>query len=264
LEFSPSSEYLYFVISGVLYVTESYPGNGIVTAISTSTINGSLQLAINGKIYMTEGWNHTTLAVLNTPDTPTTPGFQAIGVNFGPAVGNSHLPQWVHWQKPCIDHLVLNTPDTNTAPHTYQVSDYILTHGQYLVNSSQDITMKAGNLIVLQNETHITGGAYWGVIEDCNGGSICEGPPKGDDLKGKETIEEGLQMYPNPASEYVNFSIPGETINQVTITELSGLTLINEVPKENKINVARLNRGIYMVVVTTQSGKIYRQNLAID
>ena len=225
LEFSPSSQYVYFTKSGNLYVTSAFSDTN--TLISTGTTKvGSIERAINGKLYLTQGIiaHETHLCVLNTPDTPTSPGFQVNGVALSPGYvnGYSTLQQWIHRHgSGCDDHIVLSIPEGN-ATYTYQYANYIQAQNNYkIVSPSQDITMLAGNHIVLKPNVHIINGQYLGKIEDCGSSSLrlaivaCqESAITNEAEENIETFTEAeLKMYPNPANDYVNFSIPGENNN---------------------------------------------------
>ncbi|MHA3786954.1 T9SS type A sorting domain-containing protein [Flavobacterium hauense] len=272
LEFSPSSQYVYFSAGSALYVTSAY--SNTATLVTNAVPINAIQRALNDKIYITYGIvaHNSHLAVLNDPDNAANPDFQTNAIDLSPAYHNGYtnLPPWVYRHGAgCDDHIVLTIPEGNIT-HEYKYSNYVQAEGNYkIISSLQDITMQAGNYIVLKPDVYIKSGSkYYGHIEDCGSNlrlaiAVCQ-ESQSQTEEVNEVSRTGLQLFPNPAKDIVNFSLPDEIISQVTISSLSGLTLIQEQPKDNAVNVSRLEKGIYIVVITTQSGKTYNKNLAIE
>lgn len=67
------------------------------------------------------------------------------------------------------------------------------------------------------------------------------------DLRGKVAI------YPNPASDIFHFDLDG-TATEVTIFDLTGRIVKQEVPSGNSVSVASLISGVYKVRITTAEG----------
>jgi aminopeptidase N len=73
-----------------------------------------------------------------------------------------------------------------------------------------------------------------------------------------------INLYPNPATEHIQFTIPNQTINYIRIFDLSGkLMMEDEVYTINKlvdVNVSGLKPGIYFVKINTDKG-IYNEKI---
>lgn len=292
LEFSPDSNYLYFTTSNGLYNTEarSIPSeytniyvieanknhiiepklvsktpveNRVETSLSTNTIIVTpnnlqgLQLSINGKIYATKvpGSNH--LSVINNPNNHINPLYQDQTVLIS-GLNDYCLPQWVHWQNGnvCPAFIVLDTPETN-ASLNYIYSQYIQTEEDYNTSVNQDITMQAGDFVLLLPDTHIiAGSSYHAFIEDCS-------------ISTSNTARPGVESAEFPRIEYANLQFPkltaspnptsgmlqlsGITMKDVTVIDLSGKVVhqarIDNL-SESAIDMSNLQQGMYFVKVT--------------
>ena len=70
----------------------------------------------------------------------------------------------------------------------------------------------------------------------------------------KKNVDSGLKIYPNPAVDVVNIE-GASVVKTVDITDLSGRTAISVSELSgNKIDVAGLQRGVYLMKVTTDKG----------
>lgn len=67
-----------------------------------------------------------------------------------------------------------------------------------------------------------------------------------------ENVISDLKVYPNPASDVLNFETD-EEIESVVVTSIEG-KVVRSV-KEPKVNVSDLKSGVYVYRVTTRSGK---------
>lgn len=166
----------------------------------------------------------------------------------------------------CLASLTLSTAETHTGPYTYHVSNTMTTELDYKVNSTQNITMKAGNSITLLPNTHIENGAnYLAQIEDCN----CKG---GEAEAGKQYLKNNMRLdlrnlptdknaegnrnvkvYPNPVSDVLHIAAPSD-IKNVSVIDVSGKILKVRLDG-NKIDVRNLPSGNYMITVETKEGK---------
>lgn len=273
LEFSPSSQYVYFMANGFLYVTSAY--SNTTTLIPTpSYYVGSIERALNGKLYLTYAAatpHQTHLAVLNDPDNPLNPGFQANAIDLSPAYQNGYanLPQWVHRHGAgCEDHIVLSIPEGNIS-HTYQYANYIQAQDNYkIVSSLQDITMVAGNHIVLKPDVYIANGShYYGHIEDCGINqqrlaiALCQESQSQNENEAEErsaTIDvTQLQVYPNPTTGLINFT--GIQISEIYIFDLLGKDVYHsrfDNAYTASADISTLQKGIYMAKVIDSEGLI--------
>lgn len=65
-------------------------------------------------------------------------------------------------------------------------------------------------------------------------------------------LDSGINIYPNPANNVVNVKIDNyETDDMITITDVSGRTLIAETVTndEMKVDVSNLSKGLYIIKV---------------
>lgn len=58
----------------------------------------------------------------------------------------------------------------------------------------------------------------------------------------------GINIYPNPTTDYINFSLKGLENTPVSIIDLNGKLIVNtKISTDNSINVTSLNTGVYFV-----------------
>ncbi|PKF75870.1 T9SS type A sorting domain-containing protein [Chryseobacterium sp. PMSZPI] len=169
----------------------------------------------------------------------------------------------------CVASYDLTTAETHNTPYTYHASNTITTELNYKVNSTQDITMKAGNSISLLPNTYIESGAkYLAKIEDCkcSGGGI---EAKSQNLKDnmhlnlrngqpnnaidKKELVAKVKLFPNPASDILNVATSSE-IKNASIVDISG-KVINVKLDGNKIDIKQLPSGTYILSIETKEGK---------
>ncbi|REC50041.1 T9SS type A sorting domain-containing protein [Chryseobacterium pennipullorum] len=169
----------------------------------------------------------------------------------------------------CVASYDLTAPDTHTAPYTYHASSTITAQQNYQVNSTQDITMKAGTSISLLPDTYIQNGSnYLAKIEDCkcSGGEVearnknsknnmllnLRTAPKAQTDK-KDLFAKKVQLFPNPASDVLNIITSSEIIN-VSVTDISG-RMIQVKLDGNKVDIRSLPSGNYLINIETKEGK---------
>lgn len=63
-----------------------------------------------------------------------------------------------------------------------------------------------------------------------------------------------VKLYPNPATKYINIALE-ETITSKVIYDLSGKVITKEANDQKSITVDHLNKGLYLLEITTTSGK---------
>jgi len=69
---------------------------------------------------------------------------------------------------------------------------------------------------------------------------------------------ESLRLYPNPATNVLNYEIPGNvTSNSVEIFSTSGqkVYVANIDTKDGKIDISGLKKGLYLVILNTNKGR---------
>lgn len=62
-------------------------------------------------------------------------------------------------------------------------------------------------------------------------------------------------MYPNPTSDYLNIkSVKGITL--ISVYDMSGRLLINSKLSDSKIDVSKLQKGMYIIKLHTENGVV--------
>lgn len=75
---------------------------------------------------------------------------------------------------------------------------------------------------------------------------------------GIEEISNDVSIFPNPASEVLNVVVDAEVSN-VSIYNVAGNVVLNEVNPSTQINIAGLTAGVYVVEVSTINGIARKQ-----
>ena len=273
LEFSPNSQYIYYGTDTDIYYTSSSTSPIQTITIYNNTLTNnqvlSLQLAINGKIYLSVSGS-SYLAAINFPNNPVNPSFQLLASNLGNNSTRGGLPQFVHWNKfiSCSTLTLMSEP--NLTAFTYSNRSNITVTSTYVLNSGQDITMKARDFIVLKPETHIKSGSlYLGKIQDCD--SETTPLPRMADARTEETNKistlnkpDLFSFSPNPASTLVTIT-SAENIKAITVTSIDGKVMFNgTLPDKTftyRLDVSSYHQGYYTVVVITATGETETQKL---
>jgi Secretion system C-terminal sorting domain len=73
----------------------------------------------------------------------------------------------------------------------------------------------------------------------------------------------GLKVYPNPAKDVLYISSDNNTTKQVEVYDVLGKVVLNTKTTNAPINIASLNRGVYVVKVT-EEGKTASRKLVIE
>jgi len=74
-----------------------------------------------------------------------------------------------------------------------------------------------------------------------------------------KTKEKHINIYPNPASNYINIDV--ENLNRIQIIDINGKIVLTETTKN--IDVSELNNGIYVIKIITDNN-IYSNQLIIN
>lgn len=116
-EFSPDGNFLYYTSYSGNQVYQLNISSGVVTALGTATITGSMQLGPDGRIYMATGWHDTRPAFLGVINNPNVAGvgcgYSASGFALGttcctsPSVFRGIANQaWINPNLPVISSVV--------------------------------------------------------------------------------------------------------------------------------------------------------------
>lgn len=83
-----------------------------------------------------------------------------------------------------------------------------------------------------------------------------------DLLSVKENNISGLNVYPNPANDFLHITTTANAMKTVAIYDLVGKQVLNTTTSNEVINVSSLNAGIYLVKIT-EEGKTATRKLVI-
>lgn len=159
----------------------------------------------------------------------------------------------------------LNTPETNLS-FIYQYSSTIITNGNYQTVMGQNINLKAGDYILLESNTDIKEGSIFvAEIEKCDCPSVLQKKTSyiedfANLYENKSTLN--LVLYPNPANESITISLDN-AINNLTITSIEGFIMYKKEVRNNSvdINISNYKKGIYIVTIQTNDGKVLTEKL---
>jgi Secretion system C-terminal sorting domain len=73
----------------------------------------------------------------------------------------------------------------------------------------------------------------------------------------------GLKVYPNPAKDFLYITSDNNTTKQVEVYDVLGKVVLNTKTTNTPVNVAGLNRGVYVVKIT-EEGKTATRKLVIE
>jgi len=175
-----------------------------------------------------------------------------------------------------LNYLVFSDTE-NSSPVIHNAPDYIETNTNYLVDSNSDVSLKAGNYIVMKPVSQVNSGAqFLARIENCDGTSNAKmmNPvtnsenfepisfSENNELSDTEIL--GLKIYPNPSDGLINISNTA-VIENITIIDMNG-RVVKQVAlgmSEGQINVSDLSEGVYILNIVSgsnsQTVKIIRQ-----
>ncbi|MGV3695642.1 T9SS type A sorting domain-containing protein [Flavobacterium sp.] len=78
----------------------------------------------------------------------------------------------------------------------------------------------------------------------------------GPDLSNPVFENQSLQLFPNPAIATITVKQPNATIQKVSVTDIAGKIVLDELHDGNQINVEKLATGMYMLTAFSGDGKI--------
>lgn len=165
---------------------------------------------------------------------------------------------------PCLPNLTLNTPETNSTI-TYKRLNWIETNSNYSTSVNQNVTMKAGDFIVMKTGTVIkSGSSYQAKIENCTATSRIAS----QDVKEIEVEKEknnNISIFPNPTNSYFTISSPSSNIKSINIFSMEGKLIFTNKENTNtnhqEIDISNYKDGIYLLTVTTDDEKTMKCKL---
>lgn len=274
-EFSKNANILYLAYKNVYAIdmaTATPSSISILQIPKTDTQPSSLQRNKYGDIYISVQDAYY-LGKINNPDV------------FGPSIsldltniplGTNRtmmgLPQLLPFVEAinistCVPSITLTTPETHWT-YTYQASDYIRTETNYTVIPKQNITMKAGNKVVLGPNSYIMKEAiYFAKIDPCDpvskpaSGAVSEKISLSVDLD-KDIVEPGdVTIYPNPASTFIQIVTTQEKLSSWELYDMMGKMIL--AGKGDRIKVENLPQNNYLLKIITEHGKCSYEKITI-
>jgi hypothetical protein len=230
-----------------------------VTPVASLYYPLGLQLAINGRIYVSDPSTNLNsyLSVINDPNNASNPGYSSNTVFSGNGIGNS-TPQWVHWhKKTCPGNITRSTPELYDVDYVY--ADYIITNNSYSIPAGMNITMQAGNYILLQPNSSIAAGStYLAFIEDCSQTTQSSFSAEKTTADAPLHPEHyGIIASPNPTSG--KLQLTGMLINDIYIYDMLGNQVHNkrfDSVTNAEIDISHLQDGMYLIKVVTGSNTV--------
>lgn len=276
VEFSPDSQQIYFTATYQLFKGDAYNATSanveLVEAINNvpqTRFMTYMQLGMDGKIYViTQDINEVThIGRINDPNSINNPDFRINDVTLQYGASGAGFPGWIHSQLGgCDASLQLYKPELSPISHEYKVGQVINTNQNYTVGPGKDITLKAGHAIYLFPNTSIqTGSKFLAEIEECDCIATSGSNGSGTQTMRKTISTEELQLYPNPASEYVKISNTQDIIVSVTATAMNGQIVFrgNNDGNDITLDTSAYQKGIYILTIQTKNGKVYNEKLII-
>ncbi|RFC53144.1 T9SS type A sorting domain-containing protein [Brumimicrobium aurantiacum] len=103
------------------------------------------------------------------------------------------------------------------------------------------------------------------LVEGANGYNDVYDASNAITLDGGLSVEKEIKeinVYPNPASNFVNIKVDGLVNGTVTINSVTGQEVVNSsiVNGTKKVNVSDLNNGVYIYTVRDQNGEVIKTN----
>lgn len=177
------------------------------------------------------------------------------------------------------DTLLYNSKDTSYAPyigfHRYYLKPAIAVPKHYFIGTKQNdnyflnigFDVSKDNSKYLYNNTEGIDSAYaW--MPSSMSGTLMMRPIVGSlkdalaSVKTTSTIEEKIQIYPNPTSGLVNIVVPGNTANnRIMVFDLTGKMLINQELTNSTVNISDFRSGLYLLRVISGNGNIYNSKI---
>lgn len=75
------------------------------------------------------------------------------------------------------------------------------------------------------------------------------------------SLTKAINVYPNPATNFVNFKVDGLENGTVTINSVTGQEVVNTTISNSKqVDVSNLNNGVYIYTVRNANGEVVKTN----
>lgn len=167
---------------------------------------------------------------------------------------------------PCIDSLTLTSEPNLT--FNYEVANKITTKDNYIIGSRHNITMKAGQSINLLPGTHMQSGTnYHAYIARCIRDNTTSKISNANhnqkemvlnlDMEEREALDKQVDIFPNPASTYINIDSGNEKITSWELVDISGRSLLKG--SSTQVNVQSLPKATYLLKINTAKNQVTKK-----
>ncbi|WP_029298050.1 T9SS type A sorting domain-containing protein [Chryseobacterium hispalense] len=229
----------------------------------------SLQRNKYGDIYISK-YGSSFLGKINNPNVyGTNINVTMNSLNLGTGTATYGLPQLIPEREPvtyypCTDNLTL-TLEPNLI-FNYVVGNTITTQTNYVLTPRHNITMQAGNMIHLLPGTRMEkGSVYHGFISPCRKESLTSEKMNKNqtdmvldlDRVERKALTNLINIYPNPASAYINIDSRNEKILSWELFDVSGRSVLRG--SSEKVNVQNLPKANYILKISTNNQEITKK-----
>jgi hypothetical protein len=85
-----------------------------------------------------------------------------------------------------------------------------------------------------------------------------------DDQINETTATNDLEVYPNPAKDYIHIVIPDNSVKTLTIIDVTGRIVLEEAVTSDQliVNVSDLPSGIY-IIIAKGDDKVFKSRITI-
>lgn len=177
-------------------------------------------------------------------------------------------------------NVVINNLSLSNMQYFGNVFNYVET-GDFAVNGSSEVVLRAGEEIVLGNGTDVTvesGGEFYAYVQpylSCVPDRDVHAIPSMRFLQtydnsvhsnySEETFPTApidfLMVYPNPTDNTINIELEGLIIKNVSLLDLQGRIVLGKMPAGDysaTVSLGNLPSGIYLLLVTDTAGSTHR------
>ncbi|GER58460.1 hypothetical protein ULMA_05680 [Patiriisocius marinus] len=279
--FSPNGDYLYANSNAISTTSDKlfqFDLNNILNAPFVTNLSGSdglgykhytLRLAIDGKIYLPNSLNSTTLNVINNPNNfGAAAGFVESQINLGHNKNTKLLPQLIPFQTQalgCQENVPISQDVQQGQTDSQQASSTIIATNS--IHNNAVAAYNAGLKITLSPDFHAeAGSSFRAFIEDCSAGRFH--PNKATPSKNELSIlneKEQIVAFPNPTNGLIKIK-SNRNVHSWNLSNHDGRTVSESnsnsiIQNEFSLNLETLKEGIYYLKIMLVNGNVVLKKL---
>ncbi len=170
-----------------------------------------------------------------------------------------------HW---CLDNInvtqsvSMGTTNTKQARIAITASNSIALGSQAIYHAEQEVLLTA-------NFEALKGSVFRAHIDWCSATYVSKtSETQSGDTIGVNSLNTGLQIYPNPTENTLNIKLRNQNFNNATVQiyNLNGATVYsNTITKDNrnrlKLNVSNFQSGMYIIKVINDNGEVFTDKM---